>query len=165
MTTSTDPVKTRDVVITRTFDAPVELVWQAWTDPEHVKRWWGPKDFNSPFTRIDLREGGNYLFGMRAPDWMGGGVNYSGGTYIKIVPMERLEFTQSLMDEHGNRIKPEIGMPADFPPEVRTLILFTAKGNQTEITITEMAWKEGQMRDFAELGMRQSLDKLAETLK
>ncbi len=156
----------KDVVITRRFDAPVELVWRAWTDPEFVKRWWGPKDYISPFCRVDLREGGTYLFGMRAPDYQGGQDFYSTGVYKKIVPMQYLEFTQVLSDKDGNKISPaDIGMPADFPDEVRTVIVFKALGSQTEITITEYNWTVGQMRDYSELGMNQSLDKLADSLK
>ena len=47
-----------ELVITRVFDAPRELVWNAWTEPERVKRWWGPQSFTAPFCRIDLRVGG-----------------------------------------------------------------------------------------------------------
>ena len=56
----------QDIVVTRIIDAPVELVWRAWTDPEYVKRWWGPQGYNSPFCKIDLREGGNFVFAMQA---------------------------------------------------------------------------------------------------
>jgi uncharacterized protein YndB with AHSA1/START domain len=50
--------KGSELVITRVFDAPRELVWNAWTEPERVKRWWGPEGFTAPFCRIDLRVGG-----------------------------------------------------------------------------------------------------------
>ena len=51
---------TRDLIITRLFDAPRELVWKAWTEPERIMRWWGPKGFTSPVFKIDLRVGGEY---------------------------------------------------------------------------------------------------------
>ena len=54
----------KDLVFTRTFAAPVERVWQAWADPELVKRWWGPDGFTCPLARIDLREGGVSLVCM-----------------------------------------------------------------------------------------------------
>lgn len=57
-------VKQRELVITRIFDAPRELVWKAWTEPERVKRWWGPKVFTAPFVKIDLHVGGEYLYCM-----------------------------------------------------------------------------------------------------
>lgn len=56
------------LVITHVFDTPVELVWKAWTDPERMKRWWGPKNFTSPFCKIDFRVGGKYLYCMRSPE-------------------------------------------------------------------------------------------------
>jgi hypothetical protein len=78
----------RDLVFTRVFDAPVEQVWKAWTDPEQVKRWWGPDGFSCPFARIDFREGGISLVCMRAPkEFMGGQDMYSTWTYTKIVPL------------------------------------------------------------------------------
>jgi uncharacterized protein YndB with AHSA1/START domain len=52
---------TKQAVITRIFDVPVEKVWAAWTDPEQLKKWWGPKHFTSPLAKTDLRVGGKYL--------------------------------------------------------------------------------------------------------
>ncbi len=60
----TEPKK-HDLVITRLFDAPVELVWKAWTEPEFVMQWWGPNYFTCPSAAIDFREGGTFvLFGF-----------------------------------------------------------------------------------------------------
>jgi uncharacterized protein YndB with AHSA1/START domain len=165
MTEPAANVKKEDLVVTRIIDAPIELVWKAWTDPEHVKRWWGPKHYTSPACKIDLREGGKYIFCMRAPMDQGGQDTYAAGVYKKIVPMERLEFTQSLADKDGNKIDPaEVGMPADFPKEVRIVIVFKAKGNMTELTITEYDWPVSQMYVYALAGMHQSIDKLAASL-
>lgn len=165
MTESPNNVRKEDLVVTRIIDAPIELVWQAWTDPEHVKRWWGPKDYTSPTCKIDLREGGKYLFCMRAPKEQGGQDFYSTGVYKKIVPRERLEFTQGLADKEGNSIDPaQVGMPPDFPKEVRMVIIFKAKGEMTELTITEYNWTVGQMYVYALAGLHQSIDKLAASL-
>jgi predicted 3-demethylubiquinone-9 3-methyltransferase (glyoxalase superfamily)/uncharacterized protein YndB with AHSA1/START domain len=156
-----------DIVITRILDAPVELVWRAWTQPEHVMRWWGPKYYTSPFCKIDFREGGKYIFTMRAPENQGGQDSYTSGVYLKIVPMERLEFTQGLSDENGDRIDPaQIGMPPDFPQEIRTVVTFKRiREDMTELTITEYGWTPGQMYVYSLAGMQQSIDKLAESLK
>jgi uncharacterized protein YndB with AHSA1/START domain len=157
---------TEDLVVKRIVDAPLEMVWKSWTDPEQVKRWWGPKYYSSPWCKIDLRQGGKYIFCMRAPQNMGGQDSYTAGTYSRIIPMERLEFTQGLADKDGNRIDPaEIGMPPDFPSEVHTVIEFRRKGNFTELTITERDWPVGQMFVFSLAGMHQSIDKLAESLE
>ena len=139
-----------------------------WTDPELVKLWWGPEHFTSPRCEIDLREGGKYLFCMRAPENFGGWDSYSTGTYTRIVPLKRLEFTQTLSDPNGNPIHPsQAGLPPDFPEEVRYEIEFRAlSADRTELTITEYGWTNvgGQMYNFAEMGMKQSLDKFAANL-
>ena len=155
-----------DLVVTRIIDAPIEVVWTAWTDPDHVRRWWGPKYYTSPSCKIDLREGGKYVFCMRAPEDQGGQDSYTAGTYTKIVPMQRLEFTQGLADKDGNPIDPaQLGMPPDFPSVIRTTVAFKAKGNMTELTITEFDWPVSQMYVYSYAGMQQSMDKLAESLK
>ncbi len=62
----------QDLVITRVLDIPVEWVWKGWTDPKLVPLWWGPAHYTSPRCEIDFREGGKYLFCMRAPKEQGG---------------------------------------------------------------------------------------------
>jgi uncharacterized protein YndB with AHSA1/START domain len=158
-------VRTEDLVVKRIIDAPIELVWRAWTDPEEVMRWWGPKYYTSPWCKIDLREGGKYIFCMRAPEDQGGRESYTAGVYTKIVAMERLEFTQGLADKDGNPIDPaQLGMPPDFPRNLRTSVVFMAKGSMTELTITEYDWPVSQMFVYSFAGMHQSMDKLSESL-
>ena len=163
---TTGRIEKRDLVITRIFDAPVERVWRAWTDPEYVMRWWGPTGFTSPLCRIDFREGGKYLFCMRAPkEFQGGQHFYTAGVYKKIVPMRLIEYSQGLADKDGNRIDPTtMGMPADFPREIRSALAFKRVGDRTELTVTEYDWTVGQMLDMSEAGMNQCLDKLAAVL-
>jgi uncharacterized protein YndB with AHSA1/START domain len=157
----------QDLIVTRIIDAPVELVWKAWTEPERVMRWWGPQYYTSPSCKIDLREGGKYIFCMRAPEAMGGQDSYTAGVYTKIVPMERLEFTQSLADQDGNRIDPaQLGMPADFPEEIHTVVTFKRiREDMTELTVTEYDWPVSQMYVYSLAGMHQSIDKLIESLR
>ena len=165
MADTADNVRMADLVVTRIIDAPIDMVWKAWTDPQLVMRWWGPKDYTSPTCKVDLREGGRYVFCMRAPKEQGGQDSYTAGVYKKIVPMERLEFTQGLADKDGNRVDPaQVGMPPDFPEEIRTVVIFKAKGNMTELTITEYDWPVGQMYVYSLAGMHQSIDKLSESL-
>src|SRR5258708_10890203 len=79
-----------ELVITRVFDAPRDLVFKAWTDPEHLVRWWGPKGFTSTIMdKIDLRPGAPYRIHMRGPD---GDDHWSQGVYREIVDPERLVF-------------------------------------------------------------------------
>jgi len=163
MTATPVNVEKRDLVITRVLDAPVELVWKAWTDPEYVMLWWGPTGFTSPTCKIDFREGGKFVFHMRAPkDFQGGQDFYTSGVYKKIVPFKLIEFSQGLADKDGNRIDPTtMGMPADFPKEIPSALAFKRVGDKTELTATEYGWTVGQMREMSEAGLSQCLDKLA----
>ena len=156
-----------DLVVTRIIDAPIELVWKAWTDPEHVMKWWGPKYYTSPSCKIDLREGGKYVFCMRAPQEQGGQDSYTAGVFKKIVPMELLEFTQGMSDKDGNPVDPtQVGMPPDFPKAVRTVVTFKRfRGDMTELTVTEYAWPASQMMVYSLAGLHQTIDKLIESLK
>ena len=162
---SAEPKKS-DIVLTRLFEAPVEQVWKAWTDPRQVVRWWGPTGFSSPSAEIDFREGGKFVFCMHPPKEFGDNDLYSAGIYKKIVPMELIEFTQWLSDKDGNKIDPTtIGMPADFPEDILSALQFKPVGDKTELTAIEYGWTEGQMRDMSKAGLEQCLDKLAESLK
>jgi len=161
-------MNTRDLVVTRVFAAPVDLVWKAWTDPEYVMRWWGPDYFTSPSAKMDFREGGKSLVCMRAPEDFGGQDMYSTWVYQKIVPMERIEFIQNLADKDGNQIDPtQIGMPPEFPRDLRTVVTFKDLGKgKTEMTVTEynMPTAETELGKNAELGLNQSLDKMVVSL-
>jgi hypothetical protein len=81
------------------------------------------------------------------------------------VPRQLLEFSQYLADKDGNKVDPaQVGMPADFPKEMRSAVSFKAKGGMTEVKITISGWTEGQMFVYALAGWHQSIDKLAEVL-
>ncbi len=165
MTKNNPSPKTRDLIVTRVFDAPIELVWKAWTDPEHVMKWWGPDYFTSPSAVIDFREGGTSLICMRAPKEFGGQDMYSTWVYKRIVPMERIEFIQNLADKDGNLADPvKMGLPPEFPRDTRTVVTFKDLGNgKTEMTVTEygLPTADTEMGRNAELGLNQSLDKMA----
>ena len=149
------------IQVTRVFNAPVEMVWQVWVDPELVKRWWGPKHFTSPVAKIDFREGGRSLVSMKGPKEMGGQEWFSVWEYVKIVPFDLIEFIQSLCDADGNKTDPtKVGMPADFPKDIRTEVRFKAiAADTTEMTVTEYA-AFGSISNFAQIGLEQSMDKM-----
>lgn len=159
---NSERVLRQNIVVSRIVDAPVEEVWKAWTDPQRVMSWWGPEGYTSPECRIDLREGGKFVFAMRAPEEMGGQVSFSGGVYQRILPMERLEFTQGLTDKDGIRVEPaQVGMPDDFPKEILTHVTFKRyRCDMTELTVTEFDWPVGQMFVYSIAGLNQSVDKL-----
>ncbi|MBL8001514.1 MAG: SRPBCC domain-containing protein [Flavobacteriales bacterium] len=86
----TTDIAQRTLALSRTFDAPAALVFAAWSEPKHLVRWWGPKDFTLPHCEQDFRVGGRYRFCMRAPD---GSDHWVRGEYTLIDPPHRLVFT------------------------------------------------------------------------
>ena len=92
------------MVVTRVFDAPRELVWQAWTDPKYVMQWWGPKDFTAPVCQMDFRIGGKTLLCMKSPD---GQEFWNGIEYHEIVPHEKIVSSMYFADSKGNKVDPE----------------------------------------------------------
>jgi uncharacterized protein YndB with AHSA1/START domain len=151
------------VVVTRVFDAPRELVWKAWTHPEHVMRWWGPQDFTSPRCEIDLRVGGKYLNCMRSPD---GQDNCTTGVYREIVPFERLVYTDSPADAEGTVVPPShYGMPADTKMEALVTVTFEDHAGKTKMTLTHAGLPAGEISDMAVRVWNQAFDKLAQSLQ
>jgi uncharacterized protein YndB with AHSA1/START domain len=150
------------ITITRVFDAPRDLVWKAWTDPEHLKRWWGPKNFTAPVSKIDLRVGGKYLSCMRGPD---GKDYWSTGVYREIVPLERIVVTDSFADEKGNVVPASYyGMAGDFPLELLVKVTFEELGDKTKMVLRHEGIPSGMMRELTETGWSESFDKLAESI-
>lgn len=155
--------KTKDLVVTRTFDAPVTEVWKYWADPEYVKKWWSPTGFTTPLARMDFREGGTSLVCMRSPE----GQDFcSIWTYRKIEPMKQIEYIHNLADKEGKKADPvKVGMPPDFPRNVRNVITFKAVGdNKTEMTVKEYGYTSDQWFDLSKQGLEQCLDKMAAAL-
>jgi len=87
-----------DFVMSRVFDAPRDLLWTCFIDPEHMKHWWGPKGFTVIASKMDLRVGGTYHYGMKTPN---GEAMWGKFIYREIVPQERLVFLNSFSDEAG----------------------------------------------------------------
>ena len=84
---------TLDLVLERTVDVPAELVWRAWTEPEHVKKWFAPAPWTISECEIDLRPGGQFYTVMNSPE---GQAYPNMGCYLEIVPNEKLVFTNAL---------------------------------------------------------------------
>jgi uncharacterized protein YndB with AHSA1/START domain len=144
----------RKFIITRTFDAPRERVFQAWTEPAHLAQWWGPRGFTNPVCEWDVRPGGKIYDVMRAPN----GVDYPmGGTFREIVAPRRLVFTSGALDPKG-------AMLFEF---LHTATFITRKG-KTLLTLRSevIATTPGADRYIGgfDKGMTSSLEKLAEHL-
>ena len=119
-----------EFIISRVYDAPRERVWQAWTEQERLKHWWGPKGFAIHTCKVDLRPGGVFLYGMRAPD----GTDVWGRfVYREIVKPERLVFIVSFSDPQGGVTRHPWN--ADWPLETLSTVLFAEKAGKTTVTV------------------------------
>ena len=146
--------------IERVFDAPVQLVWRAWTEPEHAKKWWAPADFTCPFVEIDLRVGGKSKMCMRDSD---GKDYWSTGTYLEIEPLKRIVTTDSFCDADGNIVPAShYGMESDYPLEMMLTVTFQDIGGKTKMTLNQLGLVE--MGGGANEGWNQMLDKLVALL-
>lgn len=152
----------RDLVVRRRYRAPLSAVWNAWTDSEAVKCWWGPRGFTAPVAKMDVREGGTSLVCMRTPS---GQDLYSTWTYDKVVPHQLLEYVFDLSDAHGSAIEPtEQGLPADFPRHVRHSVSFAALGEATELVVVEQGYTSERHFELSKQGLGECLDKMADLL-
>jgi len=151
-----------ELVITRIFDAPRERVWKAWSEPEQMMKWWGPKVFTAPVCKMDFRAGGKYLFCMRSPE---GKEYWSTGIFKEIVPFEKIVWTDSFADEKGNPVPgSHYGMEEDFPLEMTVIITFEDDNGKTKMTLRHIGMPAGDMSKMAGQGWNESFDKLAAIL-
>ncbi len=131
---SDSPISKEAVVIERSFDAPIELIWQMWTQPDHFKQWYGPKGFAVPVAEMDVRIGGKHLFCMESPD--GNMRMCSTGEYTEVVPITRLVYTDSPSDEKGNVVSPSaLGMPDGYPSMTEVTIQLKDLGERTKMVM------------------------------
>jgi uncharacterized protein YndB with AHSA1/START domain len=145
---------TRELTITRTFDAPRTLVWKAWTDPVHFAAWWGPHGFTNPVCELDVRPGGAALIVMRAPD----GTEFPlRGIFQEIVEPERIVFSNFHVDDKDDPIIDGL-----------TTITFAERDGKTEMTLHARAValvpQAVPMIAGMEAGWTQSLERLATLL-
>jgi uncharacterized protein YndB with AHSA1/START domain len=133
MATRNDPVpqpEKRELVITRVFDAPRELVWQAFTESDRLAQWWGPAGFVMLVSRLDLRPDGVFLYSMRSPD---GRVMWGRFVYREITAPERLVFVNSFADNEGNVIRSPFS--PTWPLEVLNTLTLSEAGGWTTVTL------------------------------
>ena len=155
-----DSIDRNQIIVSRSFNAPLELLWKAWTEPEQFMKWYGPKGFTAPTCEIDLKVGGRHLWSMQSPDGM---QMYYTGTYKEIVPMERLVYTDGMCDEDGNLMDPStMGMPEDSPMSMDVIVTFIHVDGKTTVTVSHIGFGEGGER--AGMGWEQAFDKLDDIL-
>jgi len=120
----------RDFVLTRSFDAPRELMFEVWTRPEHLQQWFSPKGFTVLAANMDFRFGGTYHYGMRMPN---GQEMWGKWTFREIVPPERIVFIDSFSDARGGLARHP--MNPNWPREMLSTITFAEQNGRTTVTI------------------------------
>jgi uncharacterized protein YndB with AHSA1/START domain len=145
----------KTVSITRIFDAPRELVFKLWTDPEYVAKWWGPKDFTNPVCKMDAKVGGNIRIVMQGPD----GFQYpTRGLFTELIEPELIVFTSIKEDANGN---------AEL--EVLNTVTFSEENGKTKMVLKAVVTMSTPQAcgsvDGMDQGWNQSIDRLAETIQ
>ena len=129
-TEKTPPSDVRPFVIARTFDAPRDLVWKAWTERDRLMHWFSPKGFTLSTASLDFRPGGVFHYAMRSAD---GNEMWGKFLYREIVPQERLVLVNSFSDKKGGLTRHP--MSATWPLEMLTTTTFEERNGKTTVTI------------------------------
>jgi uncharacterized protein YndB with AHSA1/START domain len=153
----------QEFVISRVFDAPRELVWKCFTEPERMKQWWGPKGVTIEKSDMDLRPGGRYHYAMRTAD---GSLMWGKMEYREITPPSRIVFVNSFSDEAGGVSRHP--MAPTWPLEMLSTFLFEEENGKTRFTVkwTPLNASEEERATFAaghasmQNGWTGTLDKL-----
>jgi uncharacterized protein YndB with AHSA1/START domain len=154
---STIEAKGKRFRMSRTFDAPRDLVWKAWTDAEALKQWWGPRTYPTTYCTVDFRVGGVWHYCMTGPN---GEEAWGKATYKEIVPRERIAYLDQFSDRDGN--------PAPGMPETVITLEFAEHDGKTTVTSTANYDSEEDLKKLVEMGMSEGAsetwDRLAEYL-
>lgn len=157
------------LLLTRVFNAPRELVFKVWTDPEHFGKWWGPQGFSLDVIRMDVRPGGMFLGCQKSPD--GTQAMWGKFVYQEVVVPEKLVFIQSFSDENGNTVRAPFN--AHWPLEIMNIITLeetdgkttlTMQGGPVNATAEEQAAFD-EMAPMVKQGFGGTFDQLAEYLE
>jgi uncharacterized protein YndB with AHSA1/START domain len=140
----------RVLLLTRVFDAPRALVFQAWTAPEQIARWWGPQGFSLFSVQLDIRVGGRFRIGMRSPT---GTEHWKQGIYREIVAPERIAFSFAWEDAAGQ--------PGH---ETLVTVTFSEQGDKTELTLRQAVFATVAARDDHRAGWTSCMQRFADYL-
>lgn len=146
------------VVIERNLNAPVDLVWRMWTDPEHFKAWYGPRGATIPIANFDVRVGGARFVGMEMATPNGPMRMWFTGEHLVVTEPHHLAYTESMSDENGDVQSPAaMGMPEGHPTTTEVRVELVASDDDTNMVVTHVgipADSPGAM------GWNMALDKL-----
>ncbi|MGC6587321.1 SRPBCC family protein [Paenibacillus sp. Dod16] len=157
------------LLLSRVFNAPRELVFKVWTDPEHFGKWWGPQGYSLEVITMDVRPGGMFLGCQKSPD--GNQAMWGKFVYQEVIVPEKLVFIQSFSDEEGNTIRAPFN--ANWPLEIMNIITLeeidgkttlTMQGGPVNATAEEQAAFDG-MAPMVKQGFGGTFDQLAQYLE
>jgi uncharacterized protein YndB with AHSA1/START domain len=155
-----DSLSSQDAVtIERTFDAPGDLIWQMWTDPEHFAAWYGPAGATMPVAKMDVRVGGTRLVCMEVRTPNGPMQMWFTGQYREVIENKRLVYTESMSNENGDIIAPsDMGMPPGHPTTTEVRVELEALGGRTKMVMTHIGIPADSP---GAIGWAMAIDKLA----
>jgi uncharacterized protein YndB with AHSA1/START domain len=133
------------LVLERVFDAPLDRIWEAWSDRDQMAQWLGPRGFTGEILKMDTRVGGSYRYVMRAPD---GTAHWVQGTYREIVPRERLVYSWIWTDAAG--------IPSG--PDTLVTVVFSSLGDKTRIKLEHTMFQTAGDRDNHQQGWSSCFD-------
>ena len=151
------------VVLERNFDAPVDLVWKMWTEPDHFKAWYGPTGARITVAEFDVRVGGTRQVCMEMDTPNGNMQMWFIGEHREVVPAKRLVYTESMSDADGNIMSPaDMGMPEGHPETTEVIVQLEDVGGKTKMVMTHV----GIPADSGgATGWAMAFDKLADHLE
>ena len=145
--------------IERTLDAPADLIWQMWTEPEHFRAWYGPDGATIVVARMEVHVGGTRLVCMEVETPNGTMRMWFTGEYREVVENKRLVYTESMSDEYGNVLSPsDLGMPQGHPTTTEVIVELESIDGRTKMVMTH-AGVPGDSPGAA--GWSMALDKLS----
>ncbi|MDU2243201.1 MAG: SRPBCC domain-containing protein [Paenibacillus sp.] len=124
-------METFEVLLTRQFTAPRELVFKVWTEAEHFSKWWGPQGFSLEISRMDVRPGGLFLGCQKSPDGMS---MWGKFVYQEVKAPEKLVYVQSFSDEQGNTVRAPFN--PNWPLEIMNILTFTEENGNTTVSFS-----------------------------
>lgn len=150
-----------EIIIHRVFNLPKKVVWLALTEPEYFKKWWGPKGFTCPSSKMEARVGGKYLNCMLGPD---GKEYWSTGVVQELIPEKKLVITDSFSDSKGNiKSASEHGLPGDWPEELLITFELEEADGAAKLKLVHEDIPE-EMHHECKKGWNESFDKLEENI-
>ncbi len=147
----------KTITINRTFDLPLNKVWEAWSEPESLKKWFSPEGYTCPSSEIDFRVGGKYHNSMKGPD---GKEIWSTGTFKEIEPQKKIVYSDSFADPEGNIVPASYyDMPGDWGNRLKVTVEFEENDGKTTMKL-EHEGLPVEMADDCKKGWQSCFDKL-----